>query len=68
MEGGSRWKAEHGIFIWSGTARHPAVNPDRGDKLGDELVDATGSLVLIVRLLLVRVSPPLATSDLPFSR
>lgn len=48
-------KQERRIFIWPDRARHPAVNPGRGDKSRDELVDATGSLVLIVRLLLVRV-------------
>lgn len=62
MEGGGR-KAERRIFIWPDRARHPAVNPGRGDKPRDELVDATGSLVLIVRLLLVRVIlPPLASA------
>lgn len=61
MEDGGR-KAERRIFIWPDRARHPAVNPGRGDKPRDELVDATGSLVLIVRLLLVRVIlPPLAS-------
>lgn len=60
MEDGGR-EAERRIFIWPDRARHPAVNPGRGDKPRDELVDATGSLVLIVRLLLVRVIlPPLA--------
>lgn len=62
MEGGGR-KAERRIFIWPDRARHPAVNPGRGDKPRDELVDATGSLVLIVRLLLVRVIlSPLASA------
>lgn len=62
MEDGGR-KAERRIFIWPDRARHPAVNPGRGDKPRDELVDATGSLVLIVRLLLVRVIlPPLASA------
>lgn len=64
MEGGGR-KAERRIFIWPDRARHPAVNPGRGDKPRDELVDATGSLVLIVRLLLVRVIlPPLGLRPL----
>lgn len=60
--GGRRWKVVAGrqsaVFSFGRIARHPAVNPGRGDKPGDELVDATGSLVLIVRLLLVRVIPP----------
>jgi hypothetical protein len=59
---GRRWKVVAGrqsaVFSFGRIARHPAVNPGRGDKPGDELVDATGSLVLIVRLLLVRVIPP----------
>lgn len=57
MESGGR-KAERAVFSFGRIARHPAVNPGRGDKSRDELVDATGSLVLIVRLLLVRVIPP----------
>lgn len=55
MEGGPDGSA---VFSFGRIARHPAVNPGRGDKHGDELGDATGSLVLIVRLLLVRVTLP----------
>lgn len=54
MEGGPDSSA---VFSFGRIARHPVVNPGRGDKHGDELGDATGSLVLIVRLLLVRVIP-----------
>jgi len=70
--GGWRWKVVAGrqcaVFSFGRIARHPAVNPGRGDKPGDELVDATGSLVLIVRLLLVRVIPPFPFSGLSSSR
>lgn len=69
---GRRWKVVAGrqsaVFSFGRIARHPAVNPGRGDKPGDELVDATGSLVLIVRLLLVRVIPLSPFSGLSFSR
>lgn len=62
MEGGPDGSA---VFSFGRIARHPAVNPGRGDKHGDELGDATGSLVLIVRLLLVRVTPlPFLSSSL----
>lgn len=58
------------VFSFGRIARQPAVNPGRGTSPGDELVDATGSLVLIVRLLLVRVilpPLPLPLPGLPFS-